>query len=504
MHPRKVLQARGPEGNPYGRSGRLGLSLARIVAMILRPASRSVLPRFKLPTRLALDRIMATDRLEQLQAALARGREQRDLRGPLAPFERRRIRSANLARPVVDTLRWVVESGLIRDGDSVDRLWTPLADLIDVFTGREALNVLRREGVELLIAFTRQHFESAEEPLADAAMGALRLLGRSGSRDGADLIVELARRGADTGFGWSDVFEAVADNGRQGDHICRELRDPLPSGFRAVALLDMANTLAFAERLKSHPFDTDAGIARLEEYLTDAHPDRTSYAISAARALPYLSTRQRENLLALAFEPASCVVNLEAAWASAQMGSEAGVKVLGRLTCDPHASHAAIAYLEQLDRGEVIPAAAREPNFQALAEMSSWLQHPSEYGRAPDEIELYDAREIFWPPTGDVRPVWLVRYAYSGDPQSDDPQPPSAGVGMVGSITFALFDKVSDDQPPLDIYGLYCCWELEVNADPRTPDSRTAAAGRAILSRFNPLLEPHRIIPPDGVDEPHG
>lgn len=435
---------------------------------------------------------MPTDRLEQLRAALERGREQRDLRGPLAPFERRRIRSAGLARLLIETLSWSEQSGLIRDAESADRLWVPLMDLMDVFDGREALNVLRREAAEPLTRFAHAHFESEDEGLADAAMRALQLLGRSGSRDGADVIVDLARRGSDAGYGWSDVFEAVAEGARQADHVCRQLRDPLPSGFRAVALLDMANTLAFENRLKTHPFDTAQGVDRLEQYLTDPCRDRGSYAISAVRALPYLSARERENLLALAFEHSSRIVNLDAAWASARLGSESGVKVLTRLTCDVHASRAASAYLSQLGRGDAIPAAAGDADFQALAEMSNWLQHPNEFGREPDELDLYDTRELFWPPANDVCRVWLVRYAYRSE---DEQQIGDECIGLVGPITFALFDEVTPDMPPLDAYGLYCCWELELNADPRTPERRTIQAGRALIERFNPQLDPRRQLP---------
>ena len=55
---------------------------------------------------------------------------------------------------------------------------------------------------------------------------------------------------------------------------------------------------------------------------------------------------------------------------------------------------------------------------------------------------------------------------------------------MVGSITFSLFGETTEDLSPEDIYALHCCWELEVNDDPRAPEERTIEAGRKILAEY--------------------
>ena len=52
---------------------------------------------------------------------------------------------------------------------------------------------------------------------------------------------------------------------------------------------------------------------------------------------------------------------------------------------------------------------------------------------------------------------------------------------MVGSITFALVGETTPDMTPEDAYGVHCCWELEVNDDPRAPKKRSAKAGRKLL-----------------------
>ena len=113
-----------------------------------------------------------------------------------------------------------------------------------------------------------------------------------------------------------------------------------------------------------------------------------------------------------------------------------------------------------------------------MADLCDWLAHPQEFGRPPDEIEQYDTRELFWPPTNDVRQVWLFRYRYLAETEgeSDD-----CGLGFYGGITFSLFSETTHDMAPEDAYALHCCWELEVKEDLRAPEERTIQAGRAIL-----------------------
>jgi hypothetical protein len=113
-----------------------------------------------------------------------------------------------------------------------------------------------------------------------------------------------------------------------------------------------------------------------------------------------------------------------------------------------------------------------------MAEMSDWLAHPNEFGEPPTEIELLDTREMHWPPTNDIRRLWLFKYKYAGHSEdgTDD-----VGIGMVGSVTFALFGEATVDLCPEDVYGLHCCWELECNNDKRSPKKRSAAAGRKLL-----------------------
>jgi hypothetical protein len=75
------------------------------------------------------------------------------------------------------------------------------------------------------------------------------------------------------------------------------------------------------------------------------------------------------------------------------------------------------------------------------------------------------------------RRLWLFKYRY--EPQEDDP--PREGIGLAGSTTFSLFPQTKVDLSPEDVYGLHCCWELEIQEDDRAPKKGSAMIGRKIL-----------------------
>src|SRR5690606_7304581 len=119
---------------------------------------------------------------------------------------------------------------------------------------------------------------------------------------------------------WSVVFETLDDEHPLRQPVLDALRDPLPAGFAGVAYLDFANAVARSEAI-DHPFDTPEGHARLEAWLIDDDADRYSFAHSAAAALPFVAAPPRGRLLALGLDHPASRVQLEAAWASARIGS---------------------------------------------------------------------------------------------------------------------------------------------------------------------------------------
>ena len=144
-------------------------------------------------------------------------------------------------------------------------------------------------------------------------------------------------------------------------------------------------------------------------------------------------------------------------------------------------SSRAIRYLEEVGLAKQIPAEARNPDFTAIAEMCNWIAHPSEYERPPDDIVQVDTRQLYWPPTHDRRQLWVFRYRYDKEDGEVN-----EGLGMVGSVTWAMFSSNTTELSPEDVYGLHCAWELIQNEDPAAPAEADIWAGRAVLARYNP------------------
>jgi len=340
----------------------------------------------------------------------------------------------------------------------------------------EAAHVLRAEGMPRLHALYDRSIKALDEGeavrLSDIVF-VLKIYALYASTGGLARIVTAAR---DTRlhdeFLWSIVFGIYSHNDHPlSDDLVLGLKEPLPCGFCAVAFLDACNTLAREKRLSTHPFASADGISRLRDWLADQDPEHFSYAHSATAALPFVEAEHRSPLMDLAFAHPSAEVRLEAAWADAASGGQSGLNKLVAACRDYRWARSAMAYLKELEREDRIPAETKDPAFAALAELSDWLAHPSELGRAPDKLEVYDTRILHWPPTNDRRRLWLLRYEKGGE----------AGLGLVGSITFALFGESTADLSPEDAYALHCCWELQMNGDPRAPAERTIAAGRALL-----------------------
>ena len=295
----------------------------------------------------------------------------------------------------------------------------------------------------------------------------------------ADRVVRAALHPATSEMSlWSVTLSQIDGNHPFAEEIVTGLSNPLPSGFAGVGFLDLANELARAGRRGPHPFDTAEGLQRLEAYLTDPGSEYFSYAHSATAAIPFLRMPGRNHLLELASHHPDVHVRLESFWAAAKLGDANGIASLADAARDARHGTVALRLLDDLGHLDAAPRETQTEEHLALAEMADWLAYPTEFGAFPDALRVLDSRELFWPPTNDRRRLWLIEYTYEAS--SERPER-DAGVGMVGSITFALFGESTDGMPVEDIYGLHCAWELEANQDPRAPDERTPAAGRKIL-----------------------
>ena len=365
-------------------------------------------------------------------------------------------------------------------------------------SNEEVIDILRHEGTPLLLELEPK-LERTTEGFGDDRLFLLKLLAMFGTSEGADRVIAIAKSGyAPDQYLWNVIFGCFTRDHPESERVFAALSSSLPTGFAAVSLLDAANRCAIEGMEFPHPFDSPEGAELLRGWLRDLNPEHFSYAHSATAALPFIGNPPRDELLQLAMDHPDLGVSVEAAWASAKVGMERGIRELSRYAGNINSAATAIQLLTELGREDAIPPEAQDADFQAMAEMVQWLSHPNEFGEPPAKIALYDTREIFWPPTNDRRQVWLFRYEY---PKSEDREEVDIGLGMVGSITFALFGETTAKLSPMEAYALHCCWELESNDDSRAPEERSVAAGRAILATYNGLSSVGDDVQRSGQDD---
>jgi len=370
------------------------------------------------------------------------------------------IKSRADALAICQALEWVQE-GRVDRGKSFT---SPLHALTGLFQDIEstdcaAFAVLRERGSALLASLVNQGLSQNGLYPDDDLLFMLKILAQYGTEEGAEAILRAARKPlAPDAYMWSVILGAFQAGHPEAVRVFAGLSDPLPNGFVAVALLDAANRFALDGGELQHPFDSDEGVARLGAWLSDTDPEHASYAVSATAALPFLNHAGQHRLLNLAMEHKDGAIALEAAWAAAKMGEPRGFELLARLCLDVNRSTQARLYLEELHRGDVVPAEALAPDFQARAEFAHWLAHPNELGCAPDEVEILDHRELPWPPEFEPKPLYLIRYRAKAASELDEDD---VGVGLVGGVTFCFFSYHLDQRPPEDGYAIHCCWELE-------------------------------------------
>lgn len=380
-------------------------------------------------------------------------------------------------RRYADQSRQALKSG----EETVASALHPLASLFQDAETDEAYVVLEAEGLPLLLEIFDQRLPLAVADEGEDLIFVLKIFVVYGYEPGMQRIVQALRQPLDHNlFVWGVLFETVHDEHPNRQLICDQLRDPLPTGFAGVAYLDLVNRLAGHGEALPHPFDTAAGMSLLREWATSDRAEEASYAQSVAHAIPFLTRTERDEILQILLKHEDQLVVVDAAAAAGRLGLAEGFHKLAELCADASVSYFACQYLRELGREELIPETARNPHFQAVAEFCAWLTLPDAYGEIPDEVEIVDHRVINWPPTQDLRPLWLIKYTYAADP--NDPEDyPESGIGLVGSETGVLFDETTLDQTPEEVYALHCCWELQQQGDECAPEELSIAAGMKLL-----------------------
>lgn len=368
--------------------------------------------------------------------------------------------------------------------DDFRAIISPLHVLLGLFhrpASMAAGKVLLLEGIPQLLNLYDDLLHGSEAEKAVAMFDILEIFVFYESERGVERLIDAIRNDDFPEHDeWRGVFEQCADHDAVGVELCARLKDSLPAGRLAVYLLELANQLADRRLLAEHPFDSECGRSLLSDWLR-AGEDSWSDALHAADALLYLNPDARHALIGLALDHEGREIQMAGARAAASTGSPAALQTLARFCLDRLCSREACQYLEEFGRSDLIPEKALQPDFRAECDLCRWLAYPTQFGCEPDEIELFDTRELYWPPTSDRRRLWLFRYAYRGTPEDDAP---IIGIGLSGSRNVAL-DSVSPEMSPEEIYARHCFWELDDVGGPWSRGDRPEIAGREMLQRYN-------------------
>jgi len=395
----------------------------------------------------------------RLKKAIQRGLANGELRDALRDLGDLSLKSSSDA----DAICWGLQQLNRLDHKLLGQHASALAGLFGDIQDRDspAFTVLQERGIPELLRLFDEISKAPSEEDGDTLMLILNVFAIYATVAGTLKIVEAARRPLKPdGFVWAVVLRNFTAGHPEKDLLFNSLRDPLPTGFIAVSLLQAANALLIEGDVMSHPFDTPEGRRQLREWLVSPDSEVFSYAHCATVALPFICNPERDMLLELASHHPDAAVRFEAAWAAAKIGREDGLQRLAEHCRDFKTAQMAKRYLSDLGREDAIPPEANDPGFSALAEFAQWLAHPNELGRLPDALEIVDHRELRWPPKRELKPFWLLKYTLRDTTGLDDDE---VECGLVGSITFCFFSYKLAQRPPEDAYAVHCFWEMEKN-----------------------------------------
>ena len=294
---------------------------------------------------------------------------------------------------------------------------------------------------------------------------------------GVEAIAELMKIGhKEKSFHWVTILQYLCNDRESIEIIINKLKGRLPREDCGNCYLDTLNEICRNDdSFGPHPFSSPEGVVRLEYHLTS---DDRDYAFSAASSLPFMPENVWKKLLPIAMVHPNKKVQIEACWAGTKLGNKDSLEKLIESAKDYRYGSMCVRYLKELGLADLIPEECQTHEFYALSEMSSWLEHPLEFGAIPTELSIVESRKLCWPSTKDEQQFTIVRYRYEkwNKDGSDE-----VGVGLVGSVTFCLFGLEGlNERTPEEIFAIHCAWEMELD------DYANPEVGMAILRKHNP------------------
>ena len=269
---------------------------------------------------------------------------------------------------------------------------------------------------------------------------ALKVISYYGRKEDSHLIIKMAKsKHYNNHFMWSLIFDYIERFHPEPLEILEALRNPLPEKFCNIAYLDFSNMLAFNNTLESHPFDTDSGKDYLKKHIVRKN-GYESYAISAVKALPFLSENNRRLLLIEANKHSSQEVRDEIPWALCRIKSQEGIIFLKAQVKDPRYHKRASKYASAIEVEIESENYLSNAKFKALVELSNWLGDEQYFwGQPPGKLKVVGEEKLYWPDTETLISFWSVKYR--GQDYHDEPE---KGIAVASEVGFYRFYDYND------------------------------------------------------------
>lgn len=430
--------------------------LRRILLLLLVSSLLSLLPPARAHAQLieALETLFTPSVSSAVDRGLAPGG---DLAREIEKLGEVSIATLRDARAVVKAAKALPLSPEASKSEAYSSALSNVLSLFESIDGKPGvINHLKAKGIPELIRIYETLSKNPDEDTAGDLVRLLRVLAMYYTTEGTDCVIDgVQRRLGEDSYWWTTVFFFYDSEHPESLRFYREMREHPPAGPIGLAFLGHANSQAELEDSFKHPFNDDPGITLLKEWLGGEDVDA---AIAAVGAIGYIDEAQQPKLYQLAVRHPDKKVRLQATYAQAKLGELAAIEQLAQYCLDVDLSKSAQAYLEELEAPELIPEEASEPAFAAKAELSHWLAHPNELGRAPDEMRIVDQRQLKWFDEEEPRLFTILEFVAKSD---DSLTPDLRNVAVVGSMTWSHFSEELRTFSPEDIYAFHYAWEAE-------------------------------------------
>ncbi|MBE2284112.1 MAG: DUF4339 domain-containing protein [Prosthecobacter sp.] len=242
------------------------------------------------------------------------------------------------------------------------------------------------------------------------------MLAVAGTPEGiaADLVAELAVRGLgpDAKLEWVRLFTIYDVRHSQTGRFLNAFAGSPPGGPVGEALLTHINHLISQGWEGANPYNSAQGSGVLRSWVEDRNPNELVRACIAVQMAAFLDAALREELLQLALKHPNKAVHVQAAWSDVKSGGTWGVKALKNACLDIEVSTSAQNCLRSLLLEDEIPETASNPDNIAKSTLSQMLAQPGQLGTQPLSIEVYDQRNLFWPPAKERLDIWLIKFTF--------------------------------------------------------------------------------------------